>query len=205
MSETDRFETTFSISVAPDVAWKRLDQHDDDGHWVLPAFEGLGDELEVEPGSRLHVRKLTEPCAGSEIMIVLEHEPSGTKVTVSQSGFPAWFASAADAFAIGWRHIIADLALYLDTGVRGERHARPWALLGCSLRESVPGLEVIEVMPGTLAAEVGLAPGDVLLTLGGAPIVSRTELETMMRVAGGTEVAVEWAHGGEKRTASGIL
>ena len=123
----DKFETTFSVSAAPDVVWKRLDQRDEDGRWLLPAFEALGDELEVEPGAKLHVRKVTEPCAGSEIVIVLEHEGSGTKVTVSQSGFRAWFASATDAFAVGWRHIVADLALYLDRGVRGGRHARSWA------------------------------------------------------------------------------
>ena len=93
---TDRFETTFSIAASPDVVWKRLDQQDGEGHWLLPAFEGLGEEIDVETGSRLHVRKVTEPCAGSEIVIVLEHEASGTKVTVSQSGFPAWFAFATD-------------------------------------------------------------------------------------------------------------
>jgi len=201
----DQFETTFSISVSPDVAWKRLDQRNEDGRWLLPAFEGTGDELAVEPGSKLHVRKVTEPCAGSEIVIVLEHEGSGTKVTVSQSGFPAWFASATDAFAIGWRHIVADLALYLDRGVKGGRHARSWALLGCSLRESLLGLEVVVVMPGTLAAAIGLVPGDIVLAVGGAPIVMRAELETMMRIAGGTEIEVEWVRGEQKLTATGTL
>lgn len=205
MNATDGFETTFSISASPDVVWKRLDRRDEEGRWLLPAFEGLGDEIEVEPGSRLHVRKLTEPCAGSEIVIVLEHEASGTKVTVSQSGFPAWFASAADAFAIGWRHIVADLALYLDRSVRGQRHARSWATLGCSLRETVPGLEVVGVMPGTLAEKIGLVAGDVVLTVGGAPIVTRAELETMMRISGGEAVEVEWAHGDEKLAATGTL
>ena len=201
----DRFETTFTISAPPDVAWRRLDDRDDDGHWRLPAFEGLGDGLEVVPGERLHVRKLTEPCAGSEITVVLEHEASGTKITVTQSGFPAWFASAADAFAIGWRHIVADFALYLDRGVRGRRHARPWAMLGCSMHETVPGLEVDEVMPGSLAARIGVRPGDIVLTVGGAPIVTRAELETMMRIAGDTEVEVEWVHGDEKLAAAGTL
>ena len=202
---TDRFETTFSIAASPDVVWKRLDQRDGEGHWLLPAFEALGEEIDVETGSRLHVRKVTEPCAGSEIVIVLEHEASGTKVTVSQSGFPAWFAFATDAFAIGWRHIVADLALYLDRGVRGDRHARTWATLGCSLLETTVGLEVIETMPGTLADKIGLVTGDVVLTVGGAPIVTRAELETMMRISGGEEVEVEWAHGDEKLAATGTL
>ena len=201
----DKFETTFSISAAPDAAWKRLDQRDEDGRWLLPAFEAQADELEVEPGSKLRVRKVTEPCAGSEIVIVLEHEGSGTRVTVSQSGFPAWFASATDAFAIGWRHIVADLALYLDRGVRGGRHPRSWAMLGCSLRETLLGLEVVDVMPGTLAAAIGLAPGDVVLAVGGAPIVMRAELETVLRICGGAEIEVAWARGEQRLAAAGTL
>jgi len=201
----DRFETTFTISVPPDVVWKRLDERDDEGRWRIPAFEGVGEQLEVVPGERLRARKITEPCAGSEIVVVLEHEASGTKVTIAQSGFPAWFASAADAFAIGWRHIVADLALYLERGVRGGRHTRPWAMLGCSMHETVSGLEVDDVMPGTLAARIGVQPGDVVLAVGGAPIVTRSELETVMRIAGGAEVEVEWVHGDDKLAASGVL
>ena len=48
---TDRFETTFSIAASPDVVWKRLDQRDGEGHWFLPAFEALGEEIDVEAGS----------------------------------------------------------------------------------------------------------------------------------------------------------
>ena len=201
----DRFETVFTVAASPETVWRRLDERDEEGRWWLPGFEAPGEEIEVERGARLHVRKVTEPCAGSEIVIVLEHEGTGTKVTVAQSGFPAWFAFAADAFAIGWRHIVADLALYLGCGVRGERHARAWATLGCSLRETLPGLEVGEVMAGSLAERVGLAAGDVVLTVAGAPIVTRSELETVMRLAGGTEVEVTWAHGDEKLVATGKL
>ncbi len=60
-------------------------------------------------------------------------------------------------------------------------------------------------MPGTLAEKLGLVAGDVLLTVGGAPIVSRAELETMMRVSAGADVEVEWAHGDEKLAATGTL
>ena len=203
---TDRFETTFSIAASPDVVWKRLDQRDGEGHWLLPAFEGLGEEIDVEPGSRLHVRKVTEPCAGSEIVIVLEHEASGTKVTVSQSGFPAWFASATDALRDRLAsHRRRPRALPRPWSARRPPSAVAWATLGCSFRETTGGLEVIETMPGTLADKIGLVAGDVVLTVGGAPIVTRAELETMMRVSGGQEVEVEWAHGDEKLAATGTL
>ena len=78
-------------------------------------------------------------------------------------------------------------------------------MLGCSLRETLLGLEVVDVMPGTLAAAIGLAPGDVLLAVGGAPIVMRAELETVMRICGGAEVEVEWARGEQRLAGTSTL
>jgi S1-C subfamily serine protease len=46
-------------------------------------------------------------------------------------------------------------------------------------------------MADTWAARVGLEPGDVLLTFGGAPVVVTRDLVTVLRIVGsGTEVAV---------------
>ena len=106
---------------------------------VAARLRSASRRLEVEPGSKLHVRKVTEPCAGSEIVIVLEHEGSGTKVTVSQSGFPAWFASATDALRDRLAsHRRGPRALPRSRRA-GGRHARSWAMLGCSLLETLLG------------------------------------------------------------------
>jgi PDZ domain/Activator of Hsp90 ATPase homolog 1-like protein len=201
----DGFEATFVVDAPTELVWERLSGRKDD-LWRLPAFEGLGEELHVDPGRRLHVRKVTEPCAGTEIVITLQHEGSGTKVTVVQSGFGAMWTFAADALEVGWRHILADLALYLERGVHGSRHMRRWGNFGCVFKDTDFGLEVVSTMGDSLAQRVGLAPGDVVIAVAGAPVVTRAELESLMRVLpSGETVEVEWVRGDSKLEAKGAV
>jgi predicted metalloprotease with PDZ domain len=174
--------------------------------WWLPGFESAAEALEVEPHRRLRFRKVSEPCAGTEISITLETAETGTRVTVVQSGFGAWFDEAFEAMAIGWSHIVADLHLYLERGVHGRRHSRPWAGLGCALRSSDTGLEVVDVYPSGFAREAGLEPGDLLLAVGEAPVLVRRELETLMRVyRTGEKVEMTWVRGDEVRSGAAVL
>ena len=201
----DGFEATFVVQAPPEVVWERLSGRKGD-LWRLPAYEALGEELYVEPGRQLHVRKATEPCAGTEIVITLEHEGSGTKVTVVQSGFGAMWTFAADALEVGWRHILADLALYLERGVHGARHIRRWGNFGCVFKDTEFGLEVVNTMADSLAQRAGLVPGDIVIAVGGAPVVTRAELESLLRVLpSGETVAVEWIRGNEKREAKAAV
>jgi hypothetical protein len=203
----DRFETTFIVEMAPDRTWKVLAEGERaGGRWWLPGFETEADVLRVDEGHEVHVRKTAQPCAGTEIMVTLEASESGTRVTVVQSGFGReFFEQALDGLTIGWSHIVADVALYLERGVRGGRHARPWAMLGCNVHETGTGLEVGAVWGG-FAQRVGIEPGDVLLTIGGAPVVNRRELETCMRVfRAGEPLEATWAHERELATATAAL
>jgi hypothetical protein len=201
----DGFEATFVVDAPTELVWERLSGRKDD-LWRLPAFEGLGEELHVDPGQRLHVRKVTEPCAGTEIVITLEHAASGTRVTVVQSGFGAMWTFAADALAVGWAHIVADLALYLERGVPGARHMRRWGNFGCVFKETALGLEVVSTMADSLAQRVGLSAGDVVLAVAGAPVVTRAELESLLRVLpAGETVEVEWVRGDVKLEAKGAI
>jgi PDZ domain/Activator of Hsp90 ATPase homolog 1-like protein len=201
----DRFEATFVVHASTEQVWERLSTRKGD-LWRLPSFDGLGEEILVEPGQQLHVRKVTEPCAGTEIVITLEHEGSGTKVTVVQSGFGAMWTFAADALEVGWRHILADLALYLERGVHGSRHMRRWGNFGCVFKDTDFGLEVVSTMGDSLAQRVGLAPGDVVVAVAGAPVVIRAELESLMRVLpSGETVEVEWVRGDSKLEAKGAV
>ena len=201
----DGFEATFVVHAPTEVVWERLSGREGD-LWRLPSFEGLGEEMHVEPGQQLHVRKVTEPCAGTEIVITLEHEESGTKVTVVQSGFGAMWTFAADALEVGWRHILADLALYLERGVHGARHMRRWGNFGCVFTDSSFGLQVASTMGDSLAQRVGLAPGDIVIAVAGAPVVTRAELESMMRVLpAGDTVEVEWVRGDTKLEAKAAV
>jgi hypothetical protein len=146
------------------------------------------------------------PCEGTEIVVTMEHEPTGTKVTVVQSGFDLdFFAAHLDLLAVGWSHIVADVALFLERGVRGGRHERPWAMLGCTFRTAAAGLEVDDVWGG-FAERAGLAPGDVLLTVAGAPLVEPRELATVMRVfSTGDDLEATWARGDELQRATAAL
>jgi hypothetical protein len=201
----DGFEATFVVHAPTEVVWERLSGRKGD-LWRLPSFEGLGEEIHVEPGQQLHVRKVTEPCAGTEIVITLEHEESGTKVTVVQSGFGAMWTFAADALEVGWRHILADLALYLERGLHGARHMRRWGNFGCVFDNTEFGLQVASTMGDSLAHRVGLAPGDIVIAVAGAPVVTRAELESIMRVLpAGATVEVEWIRGDEKLEAKAAV
>jgi len=214
----DRFEATFVVDTPQTEVWRRLRDAQPlgepqvegrsstaGGRWWLPAFESPADELDSVEGRSVRLTKAAEPCAGTEIAISLEAAGGGTKVTVVQSGFGALFDQMLNALAIGWSHIVADLALFLQTGARGGRHLAPWASLGCSVREVPTGLEVDSVFGG-LAADAGLEPGDVLLAVGNAPVAFERELQTLMRVFGtGDKVEVTWARGGHVLRASGVL
>ena len=70
-----------------------------------------------------------EPCAGTDIVVTLEDEDTGTRVHVTQS-FGDWLPTRYEIMSVGWRYIVADLQTYLATGVHARRHLRPWGDLG---------------------------------------------------------------------------
>jgi hypothetical protein len=213
----DRFQATFSIEATPAAVWRALADVADGGdtsavtgegpaHWWLPGFEASGAVLEAKEGLLLRLRKDRQPCAGTEIVVTLEAEGSGTRVTVVQSGFGALFDIALDALEIGWSHIVADFTLFLRRGVRGERHTMPWATLGCALAETDCGLEVTAVYPQSFGDRAGLRAGDILLSAGGAPVLKRRELETVLRIVReGHEMDATWVRGREKLTARAAI
>jgi hypothetical protein len=202
----DRFEATFVVSTAPADTWAELARgRRSDDRWWLPGFVTTAEVCAVDEGKQLRARKTEQPCAGTEIVVTLEASESGTKVTIVQSGFGAFFEQALDALTIGWSHIVADFLVYLERGIDGGRHARPWAALGCSLHETAAGLAVDSVWGG-FAEAAGLQADDLLLTVGGAPILTRRELETVMRVMpAGTEIDATWAHGRDLARATAQL
>jgi S1-C subfamily serine protease len=180
----DRFEAVFAVDAPAGEVWDAFERDDtrEPARWWLPGFDSTGEEIEVDPGRFLRVRKDSFPCEGTEIAVTLQATETGTTVTVVQSGFGAIFDEMLESLEIGWSHIVADLALALQRGVRAGRHQRPWATLGCGLRTTAAGLEIVDIAPDSYADRAGLAVGDLLVTFGGAPIVTRRELETLMRV-----------------------
>ncbi len=72
----------------------------------------------------------------------------------------------------GMDEALADLALYLDHGVRTPRHRDLQATcsLGVDLGATFAGAVVTGIHPGGFGEAAGLQPGDVLLQLGTAPV-----------------------------------
>lgn len=222
----DRFESTFDISSPPEVAWARLiepdlgrpdvtgpaltaDLADGAGRRWLPGFDTTGVEREIEHPRRLVVHKDTEPCDGTDVIVDLEpmavdDETDGTRVTVAQEHFGQEFFDAMhEVLAVGWAEIVADLALFLETGVVGGRHTMPWGWAGWDLTQGPSGLTVAAVHDDTLASRLALRHGDVLLTVAGASLVTRRDAEVVMRAhREAPAIAVTWARDGRHMEAT---
>jgi len=208
----DRFEAEFTVEQPVEQVWTRLEQQNEtEPAWLSawPRFPGAattGEVIEVDPPRTVRVHKSSEPCKGSEIAVSLESVDNGTRVLVVQSGFPAWVKEALESFTIGGNQIVADLVLYLERGVEISRHSMPWAFAGLSTREVGTGLEVATVIPGCYAEKAGLQPGDLLMSLNGAPLFTQLCLQAMLRVfKAGDEVEATWVRGDELQRGSSAL
>ncbi len=208
-------EQEFEVDESPSEVWSRLVAAQPaelappatPRRWWLPGFDSTGEELEIDEPRQLTVRKDTMPCEGTTIAFTFEHTSTGTKITVVQSGFDeAFVEGAGESFWIVAEQIAVDVRLFFEQGVNGGRHGRPWAFLGCGTRTTPVGLEVTGVMPDTYAARAGFEPGDLLLTLAGAPVVSERDLTTLLRaLEHGTDVAATRARAGELISGSAVL
>lgn len=207
MNPTDGFEATFRVRIDRRSAWERLTGSEEraagDRMW-LPGFDADVTVDELEAGSRLQATKLDEPCAGTDIVVTLEDDGTGTRIHVVQSGFQAWLPGGDELMAVGWRHLVADLQTYVATGVHARRHLRPWGDLGAETVADDGGIRIGEVRAGGVAERLGLAEGDLLVSLADAPTASLDDLVTVLRVLDhtGADPTAEWIRTGELHTAT---
>ena len=196
----DGFEATFVVSVPRAQAWKRLLDAEpvpgafgapEAGQIWIPAIEGAAAAIESIPEERLRATKATEPCAGTDIVITLEDDASGTRITVVQSGFGGGFAAQRAWLAAGWAAIVADFAAFFERGVALGRHVTMWWSIGCDVTETDAGLVVGDVHREGFAARAGLERGDLILRLAGAPAVTVRDLSILARGPLRTGVEVE--------------
>jgi hypothetical protein len=202
----DGFEATFVVGTPRSQAWKLLEEAQpaatwlpgaEPGQWWIPGVEGAAEVLEAEPERRLRARKATFPCEGTEIVITMEDADTGTRITFVQTGFGPRFESARPWLEAGWWAIRADLAVYFEHGVACGRHLRPWASLGCEVDEGPGGLTVGPIGADGFAARAGLAEGDLLVTVGGAPVVTTRDLAVVLRtLRSGADVDVRYLRAG---------
>jgi uncharacterized protein YndB with AHSA1/START domain len=202
---TDRFRASFRLRIDRDTAWHRLtaDKAGSDvpAHLWLPGFDSQVTVVDAAAPDRLRATKDDESCAGTDIVVTLEDEDTGTRVHVTQSRFGDWLPTRYEIMSVGWRYIVADLQTYLATGVHARRHLRPWGDLGAEATANDGGVSIDGVREGTLAHGLGLTSGDLLVTLAGAPVASLDDLVTVLRVLDATaRPDAEWIRSGALMT-----
>jgi hypothetical protein len=212
----DGFEATFVVSTPRAKAWELLlaaEPATDSlappgpGQRWIPAIEGAAEDVEVVPEERLRARKVTEPCAGTEIVITFDDDSSGTRITVVQTGFGPGFDIGRPWLAAGWYAILADFVAYFERGVPLGRHLTMWWSIGCDVAETPEGLVVGTVHPDGFAARAGLERGDLILRLAGAPILTVRDLSILTRgpLRTGVQAEVSVLRGDQVLTTKGAI
>jgi len=202
---TDRFEATFRLRIERGAAWERLtgrplDAEGDGDRLWLPGFDSAVTVTDAVAPDRLRATKDDPPCAGTDIVVTLTDEDTGTRIHVVQSRFGDQLPAPRDLMEIGWRHIVADLHTFLATGVHPRRHLRPWGDFGAATSASDGGILVRDVRPDGLADRLGLVDGDLLTSLAGAPVSSVGDLDTILRVIDPADLPrAEWVRDGRLR------
>ena len=212
----DGFEATFVVSIPRADAWRRLEEaapavegigEAGGDQWWIPGVESPADPLEVRPGEELRARKAEEPCKGTEIVVTLEDEGTGTRITIVQTGFGPGFSAQRPWLASGWAAILADVVAYFERGVSLGRHVTWWSSIGCDVAETDEGLVVARVRDGGFGGEAGLESGDLILQLAGAPVIDVRDLSVLVRgpLRSGTEAEVRYLRGTEVRVGVGTI
>jgi uncharacterized protein YndB with AHSA1/START domain len=177
-------------------------------HWELPGLECDGRVEEVDEHRLLRHVELTGPHASSEVTVTFESVDAGTRITITHAGFgdsQTW-RGALGGLSIGWSQAVADLVLYLQTGLAARRFTVVLGDPGARLADTPAGVEVREVAAGGCAEQAGMQAGDVVLTVCGAPVFTSRELWVMLRSRGpGGGFDFEYARGNERLAGAGTL
>ena len=209
----DGFEATFVVrtprggvgTAARRRAGARFHPGAARGSVVDPRRGGGGRRDGREEGEQLRARKATFPCEGTEIVVTMEDEASGTRITFVQHGFGPDFEERRPWLESGWWAIRADLFLYFS-GVSPGRHLRPWSSIGGEVEETPGGLTLVDVRPGGFADQAGARSGDVVLTMAGSPVLTTRELSVLLpRAPSGTETKLRYLRDREVLKGAGTL
>jgi uncharacterized protein YndB with AHSA1/START domain len=218
------YERTFVLSVPVERAWRLFTDPREREQWMVPPgrdplehpdqplIEGFPQNEyrvdEVDENRRLRWSQSSDVEGDArwvETTVVFEASTSGTKITITRSGFgdsEAW-QLFAQSTSLGWDESIADLIAYLETGVAAARHyssqARaPKGSLGAQMRDTGAGVRIVFPVPGGFAEQAGMRAGDLLLRLAGASIFRRSDVWCVERVLKpGRELEAEYVRDGK--------
>lgn len=221
------YEKTFVVSVPVERAWQVFTDPAEREKWMVPPgrdpsvdpdkaiVEGtVPDQIkigDVEPQKRLNWQQgfsIEGQVGWVDTTVVFEETESGTKITVTRSGFgdsETW-RLLRESTTLGWDHAIADLTAYLEHGVPGGRHFAPRGSIGATMHATQAGVCIADVVPGGFAEEAGLQRGDLLLMLGGAPVIERAQVWSLEAAfKPGQEIEVTYVRDGQAHTGKGHL
>jgi uncharacterized protein YndB with AHSA1/START domain len=219
-------ERTFAVSVPVERAWQAMTDPAELAQWFFApigdgdrpdGFDLYGspaevDVLEVEALRRFRYSETGGPVPKvdgyAEVTVTFEDLGSGTRITITRSGFgdgPDWDA-ALESVGRGLEESIADFVLYVETGVSLPRHPAQRSGTGIVGYDAPAGLRVRRVEPDTFGARLGLEPGDLLVELGGGALFGNRELFFFMREhVPGEQIDATWVRDGQLCRASDVL
>jgi uncharacterized protein YndB with AHSA1/START domain len=214
---TRTVERTFSVSVPVERAWQAMTDPAEITKWFFTpeggadtpsGFDMYGARSEIkvldgEPLRRFRYSEVGGPVPKvngyAEVTVTFREEGSGTRITITRSGFgegPDWDA-AIDMVGRGLEESISDFILYVETGASYPRHPRRRSYSGIVGVDTSAGLRVQSVEPDTFGAHLGLSGGDLLIELGGAALFGQRELMFFLRGhEPGEQVEAAWVRDG---------
>jgi len=200
------YERTFVVAAPVARAWQAFADPQEREAWMGTPPPGALEPGEmklgtIEPNRRLSFSQRPAGLDGwYDTTVTFEDLGTGTRITITRSGFgdsEAW-QHFAENTQRGFDEMIADLILYLETGVRGQRHFLFRSGIGATTLQTGAGVRITHVVPGGFAAEAGIQPGDLLLRLNGASMVHASDVGVVGREHDpGTVVDIEYVRGGE--------
>lgn len=149
----------------------------------------------------------------TETTVIMAPAEGGTAVTqtmIGLGGKDVWRNSVDPSGGIA--EMMGDFALYLRTGVGFPRHThvalraqRPHPNdFMAGVRDFPGGVEILDVSAGTLGAQAGMQPGDILVALNDTGIYSIRDLDVArLGLAPGDQAEVAWIRGDKVMRGSG--
>jgi len=229
MSRT--IERTFEVALPLERVWQAMTDPAELNRWYFPfrasadgrslhtevhGRERASEVVEGEALKRFRTRTMLTGAEGfgvvpgvREMLVRFERTGAGTRVHVTHSGWGEDAESQRDRAAVerGTDETLADLLLFLGTGVGFPRHHRgERSDLGLAALEVPGAVEVRGVQPGGFAERLGLRPGDLLVELDGAGVFGLAELAFFRKLrAAGERAEARWVRDGALLAGAAVL
>ena len=215
------YQRTFVLAVPRNRAWECFTDPEERSAWLAEPDAGTEDHYTTAGGApgfsvvvnegvafeRLRwTERHADPSDKIEICVVFEDAVTGTRITVTHARFGEIDDAHWQASHRGWDEAIADLAFYLRTGLRVRRHFSHRGATGIMCNETLAGVEVAKVFPGSFGADAGLEPGDILLDIAGAAIFTMAEVWALVREhKPGDRLVIRYVRGRHLRSGQAAL